>query len=161
MPIAPNNLSAAIELASQQYFRLLILAGLPKVGKTAALQRTAAQRQCGIINVNLELSQRMLEMTRNQRARHAERLLREIISETSGDIVLLDNLEILFDPELELEPLRLLQLSSRNRTLVVSWNGSFDDDTLTYAEPGHPEFQQVKHPDALVFCLTTQRSAAG
>jgi len=67
-----------------------------------------------------------------------------------GDVVLLDNLEILFDTGLEVEPLRLLQVSSRNRTIVASWNGSFRDGTLTYAEPGHPEFLQFKQTEAIV-----------
>ena len=40
------------------------------------------------------------------------------VSIRQGDLVLLDNLEILFDTGLEIEPLRLLQVSSRNRTAV-------------------------------------------
>ena len=67
----------------------------------------------------------MLELTRTQRSRQVERLLKEVIAAVSGDVVLLDNLEILFDTGLEVEPLRLLQVSSRNRTIVASWNGSY------------------------------------
>jgi len=74
-----------------------------------------------------------------------------------GDVVLLDNLEILFDTGLEVEPLRLLQVSSRNRTVVASWNGSYRDRTLTYAEPGHPEFVQFKQTQAVV--ITAGESA--
>ncbi len=48
-----------------------------------------------------------------------------MIAAVPGDVVLLDNLEILFDTALEVEPLRLLQVSSRNRTIVASWNGSY------------------------------------
>jgi len=65
---------------------------------------------------------------------------------------------ILFDTELEVEPLRLLQVSSRNRTIVVSWNGSFLAGTLTYAEPGHPEFIQLKQIEAVVI-ITVGTSA--
>jgi hypothetical protein len=102
------------------------------------------------LNVNLELSKRMLELTRSQRSRQVERLLKEVIASAPGDVVLLDNLEILFDPALEVEPLRLLQVSSRNRTVVASWNGAFKDGTLNYAEPGHPEFLQVKQAEAVI-----------
>ena len=42
-------------------------------------------------------------------------------------MVLLDNTEILLDPALEQDSGRLLQLVSRNRTIVASWNGTFDD----------------------------------
>jgi hypothetical protein len=145
-----TKLREAIQQAANQYFRLVILAGIPGSGKTAALQSIAHQAGCQIVNVNLELSKKMLELTRTQRSRQVERLLKEVIAGAQGDVVLLDNVEILFDTGLEVEPLRLLQISSRNRTLVATWNGTFAGGTLTYAEPGHPEFVQFKQVDAVV-----------
>src|SRR5581483_5340914 len=123
-----------------------------------ALQSVAQKLSCPLINVNLELSKRMLELTRIQRSRQVERLLKDVIAAAPGDVVLLDNLEILFDPALEVEPLRLLQVSSRNRTVVASWNGNFKDGTLTYAEPGHPEFIQFKQTDAVVIPVGTSET---
>jgi hypothetical protein len=76
-----------------------------------------------------------------------------LIANAPGKAVLLDNLEILFDSALEVEPLRLLQVGSRNRTVVASWSGAYTDGTLTYAEPGHPEFVQFKHVDAAVISV--------
>src|ERR1035441_2196044 len=145
-----TQLEEAIPQASSQYFRLVILAGLPGSGKTATLQSIGHRLGCQVVNVNLELSKRMLELTRTQRSRQVERLLKEVIAAAPGDVILLDNIEILFDTGLEVEPLRLLQVSSRNRTVVSTWNGSYAGGTLTYAEPGHPEFVQFKQVDAVV-----------
>ena len=92
-----NPLQQAIQQASRQYFRLVILAGKPGSGKTVALQATAHEAGCQVVNVNLELSKKMLELTRTQRSRQVERSLKEIIAAVPGDVVLLDNLEILFD----------------------------------------------------------------
>lgn len=153
-----NSLETAIEQATGQYYRLVVLAGAPGSGKTAALQTVAQTFGYALVNVNLELSKRMLELTRTQRSRQVERLLKEVIAAAPGNVVLLDNLEILFDTVLELEPLRLLQVSSRNRTIVASWNGSFRDRTLTYAEPGHPEFIRFKQTDAVVITVGTNES---
>src|SRR6202795_1316791 len=133
------KLEQAIEQAAGQYYRLVILAGAPASGKTTALQSVAQKLGCQLLNVNLELSKRMLELTRTQRPRQVERLLKEVIAAAPGDVVLLDNLEVLFDTSLEVEPLRLLQVSSRNRAIVASWNGGFQAGTLTYAETAHPE----------------------
>jgi len=108
--------------------------------------------------VNLELSKRMLELTRTQRVRQVERLLKEVIAAQAGEVVLLDNLEILFDTGLEVEPLRLLQVSSRNRTIVATWNGSYRDGTLTYAEPGHPEFVQLKQTEAIILPVSASEN---
>jgi len=143
-------LDEAIQQSSNQYFRLVILAGAPGSGKTAALQSIAHKAGCQVVNVNLELSKKMLELTRTQRSRQVERLLKEVIAAAPGEVVLLDNLEILFDTGLEVEPLRLLQVSSRNRTVVATWSGTYVGGTLTYAEPGHPEFVQFKKVDAVV-----------
>jgi len=145
-----TTLEEAIQQASGQYFRLVILAGLPGSGKTAALQSIAHRAGCQLLNVNLELSKRMLELTRTQRSRQVERLVKDLIAAAPGEVVLLDNLEILFDTALEVEPLRLLQVLSRNRTVVASWSGTYVGGTLTYAEPGHPEFVQFKQVDAVV-----------
>lgn len=150
-----TKLEQAIREAASQYFRLVILTGEPGSGKTAALQSLALKLGCQLVNVNLELSKRMLELTRTQRSRQVERLLKEVIADVPGEVVLLDNLEILFDTGLEVEPLRLLQVSSRNRSIVASWNGSYRDATLTYAEPGHPEFMQFKQTEAIVITVGT------
>ena len=149
------KLAQAIQQAASQYFRLVILAGVPGAGKTAALQALAQQSGCHLVNVNLELSKRMLELTRAQRSRQVERLLKAVIAAVPGDVVVLDNLEMLFDTSLEVEPLRLLQVVSRNRTIVASWNGSYRAETLTYAEPGHPEFTQCKQPEAVIITVGT------
>jgi hypothetical protein len=62
-------------------------------------------------------------------------LLGAIVGEATGELVLLDNIEILFDVHLKQDPLRLLQGLSRNQTVVAAWNGSIVDGHVTYAVP--------------------------
>jgi hypothetical protein len=90
------------------------------VRKTALLQAVAQENGFPLLNINLELSKRMLELTRSQRARQVERLFKDVIASAQGDVVLLDNLELLFNPSLEVEPLRLLQVVSRTCMLVAT-----------------------------------------
>ena len=123
------------------------------MGKTAALQSISKEQAYPLINVNLQLCKAMLELTRSQRTRQVEQLFKAVVGAASAEVVLLDNLEVLFDPGLEVEPLRLLLNASRNQTLVAAWNGTFRDGTLAYAEPGHPEFAQYKQVEALVVPL--------
>ena len=148
-----GRIDAAVQQAGNQYHRLVLVVGPPGSGKTVALRALAEKSGAELVNLNLELSKRLLDLTRTQRGRQVERLFRDLVAEAPGDVVLLDNLEILFDTALEIEPLRLLQVSSRNRTIVASWNGSFRDGTLTYAEPGHPEFIQFKQPEGVVVAI--------
>lgn len=48
-----------------------------------------------LINVNLELSRRMLKLTERQRTLRLPRLMREIIGSAEKGSVLLDNIEVL------------------------------------------------------------------
>jgi hypothetical protein len=65
-------------------------------------------------------------------------------------LVLLDNIEILFDVHLKQDPLRLLRGLSRNKTVVAAWNGSIVDGHITYAAADHPEDRRYPIRDFLV-----------
>lgn len=136
--------------ASLGYHRLVLVVGPPRSGKTSALREAAAAEKWPIVNLNLRLSERLLELTKRQRAISVTRLVGELVEVESGSICVLDNIELLFDPELAVDPLRLLQGLARARTIVVAWSGSFDGTTLTYATPGHPESKRYGQPDAII-----------
>jgi hypothetical protein len=135
---------------SELYHRLMIVAAPTGSGKTRTLQEVQQRTSAPLINVNLELSRRMLDLTERQRALQLPRLLGEIVNDIEGDIALLDNIEIIFDVALKQDPLRLLQGLSRNKTIIASWNGSIDNDSLTYAVPGHPEHRRYSSRDLLI-----------
>jgi hypothetical protein len=132
------------------YHRLVLAVGHARTGKTSALSDLSSSKGWPRINVNLNLAERLLELTQKQRAIRVAGLLDDIVKAASSDVVLLDNIEMLFAVELAQDPLRLLQGLSRNRTIVVSWPGAFDGHALTYAEPGHPEFKKYAAPQAVI-----------
>jgi hypothetical protein len=132
------------------YYQLVIVAGLSGTGKTVALHEVHSRTGAQLINVNLDLSQRMLDLTERQRVLQLPRLLGELAGATDSTTILLDNIEILFDVSLKQDPLRLLQNLSRNKTLAVSWNGSIDDGQITYASPDHPEYRKYPIRDFMV-----------
>ncbi len=96
-----------IKQADELYHRLMLVVAPAGAGKTTALQDIQERIGAPLINVNLELSRRMLDLTERQRALQLPRLLREFINDTAGEVVLLDNIEILFDVSLKQDPLRL------------------------------------------------------
>ncbi len=136
--------------AAKVYHRLVMLVAPAGAGKTAALQDVHERTAAPLINVNLELSRRMLDLTERQRALQLPRLLTEIIGASAADVVLLDNIEVLFDVALKQDPLRLLQGLSRNKTVVAAWSGSIDGEHMVYATPDHPEYKRYPLRDFLV-----------
>lgn len=136
--------------AAELYHRLVMLVAPAGAGKTAALQDVHARTSAPLVNVNLELSRRMLDLTARQRALQLPRLLAEIVGASATDVVLLDNVELLFDVSLKQDPLRLLQGLSRNKTVVAAWSGSIDGAHMVYATPDHPEYKRYPLRDFLV-----------
>ena len=137
-----EQLAQNINHAAALYNRLVLLVAPARAGKAAALRRlhdvTGAQQ----INVNLELSRRMLDLTERQRVLQLPSVFAGIIGDTDSEVVLLDNIELLFDVTYRQDPLRMLQRTSRNKTVVAAWSGSIVDGHLIYAAPGHPEYRR-------------------
>ncbi|MBW2020995.1 MAG: BREX-3 system P-loop-containing protein BrxF [Deltaproteobacteria bacterium] len=150
----PGSLSDQIILKIQQapelYHRLVVVVAPSGSGKTSILKEVQQSLGIPLINVNLEISRRMLELTTRQRALQASRLLEDILRENRSDVILLDNIEILFEKSLKQDPLRLLQGLSRNRTIVATWNGEIKDNYLVYAAPEHLEYRRYSCNELVV-----------
>lgn len=131
------------------YFRLVLLVGETGSGKTGVLRDIAEEFGSSVVNVNLALSGELLELTAKQRSLRLPGILDQIADQAPSPVVL-DNLEILFDKDLQQDPLRLLQGISRNRAVLASWNGIMNSGRLMYAETGHPEYRSYDSVDALI-----------
>lgn len=148
-PLA-DQIMQKIDQTAELYHRLLLVVAPAGAGKTAALREVQERTGAPLINVNLELSRRMLDLNERQRVLQLPRLLGEIVGGVEGDVILLDNIEILFDVSLKQDPLRLLQGLSRNKSVVAAWNGSIDSEHMTYATPDHPEYRRYPIRDLLI-----------
>jgi hypothetical protein len=147
------ELEQLLSALAGQYYRLALVVGSPGAGKTRLLKELCRRQKLPYVNINLELSRLLLELTAKERPLRTRRLLEDIIAEKPGDVIVLDNIELLFDPALKQDPLACLQAISRHRTLVVSWAGEHVDELLTYAEPAHPEYRRYEHPEAAIIAM--------
>ena len=145
--------------ARSLYHRLVLVVGGAGAGKTAALRAAAERTGAPLVNVSLELSRRLLDLTERQRALRVRPILDRIAAERGSDVVLLDNLELLFDAALRQHPLRLLQDLSRSRVVAAAWNGSLEGGHVRYAAPGHPEHR--RYPLDGVLAVDTGAAAVG
>ena len=148
-PLA-DQIMRKVQKAAELFHRLILVIAPAGAGKTAALQIVRDRTGVPLVNVNLELSRRMLELTGIQRTLQLLPLLREIVGNGGDEVILLDNIEVIFDVGLRQDPLRLLKELSRNKTVVASWNGTIVGDFLTYAAPSHQEYRRYPVRDFLV-----------
>lgn len=69
--------------------------------------------------------------------------------------VLLSDIALLFEPALELQPLRLLLDAARQTKLIVAWPGARDGRRLTYAAPQHRHYREWPVSDLCPMCIVT------
>lgn len=155
-----QHVAQQVENASRLYHRLVLVVGPPRSGKTTALRQLQAEHGWPLVNINLALSEKLLELTVKQRALRVAKLVDNIVREHAADTVLLDNIEMLFHPDLQQDPLRLLQSLARNRTIVATWRGVQAGRSLTYAVPEHPEHRRFEDPQALIISTIGVQAAS-
>jgi hypothetical protein len=144
-----DKISYLIGHTNELYHRLVLVVAPSGLGKTQALLDVSGRLGLRYVNVNLELSRRLLNIPIKRRPRRVQILLEEIAGKNS-DTLLLDNIELLFDVSLGQDPLRCLELLSRRTTVVAAWNGSIESRYLIYAAPGHPQHRRWHIQDNLL-----------
>jgi len=122
--------------------KLILLVGRPHSGKTALLTAFGKRMETEPLNVGSKLGLRLAGLPQKQRHLEAGSVLRELTDQhAKDDLLLLDNIELLFDKTLQLDPLQLLKRHAHARRVVAVWPGELRDGRLTYADMGHPEHQ--------------------
>jgi hypothetical protein len=97
--------------------KLVLLIGPPNAGKTALLHSLAKSKGVTPLNVGAELGGRLAGMPQRQRHLQTTTILRELADQHApGDLLLLDNIELLFDRSLQLDPLDLLKRHAHAKT---------------------------------------------
>ena len=144
-----EKLNAALIDAEQSYYRLILVVGESGSGKTPVLRSFAKQQNTEVINLNRELSERLLGLTLKQRETQLISIIDDILRPKS-DPIIMDNIELLFDVNLHNDPLRVLKNLSRHRTIFASWNGVVSQGLLNYAAPPHGEYREYSPSDICV-----------
>ncbi len=147
-----SEIHTALDTVGNLYHKLVLVVGESGTGKTLALREVGKTFKTDVINVSLAISSEFLALTAKQRVLRLPGILDQITDNQISPVVL-DNLEFLFDVDLKLDPLRLLQRISRNQSILASWNGTVDDSKLIYAEHGHPEHRKYDASDIQIVTI--------
>lgn len=81
-----------------------------------------------------------------QRPRQTPRLLASAIHQYNPGPLLCSDIDLLFEPALQLDPLRLFLDASRQTALIVAWPGTYQNNNLVYAVPEHAHYRTWSPP---------------
>ena len=131
--------------------KLVLLVSARGGGKTKLLGEFGLKLHIRPTNVGLELARRLVSTPGNKRGFSAGELLREIADkERNDDPLLLDNLELLFEPGLRINPLDLIKQLAHSKRVVAVWPGELRGDRLIYADMSHPEHRDYSRDGVVV-----------
>ncbi len=137
-----NTLDRLVDDIAGMQSKLILLIGPPRSGKSDLLGKLSARRQAKMLNVGAVLGRELLTIPNTRRHLQAADLLKGITENVAEDgLLLMDNIEILFDQTLHISPLDLLKRHAQARRVVSVWPGERRENRLSYAAIGHPEHQ--------------------
>lgn len=115
--------------------RIVLLVGPPGCGKSRLLRDF---RDVGIVDVGQELARELIPLADENRREMAADILKQLIDVHPYPVVILDNIELLLRPELNLDLWSVLEYSSGEKKLIVAWTGHVAGDEIQWGHPGVP-----------------------
>ena len=103
------------------------------------------------VNVGLLLSEKLIPLSPQQRKENVFQLLKILLGEHKS--IILENIQVLFLPSLEVDVPALMGSLARNRILCIVWPGRIEAGQLIYADPAHLEYRSydfTKYVDTYV-----------
>lgn len=146
--------------AHNAYHQLVLLVGAPRSGKTTVLRALADGQRWPLINLNLELSERLIQEPSRFRQIRVLDHMRDLLGRRGDAPVVVDNIELLFQRDLQQDPLQVLLAAARSRPVVASWPGACTDGALTYAVSGHPEHHRYDNPACAIVPIPSSFATA-
>jgi hypothetical protein len=112
--------------------------------------------QIPIVQIGKELSEILLDTQRAEQSRTIARWFEARFSSSNGKPLACSQIDLLFEPCFQLDPLALFKKASRNNGLIVLWPGDFTNQTLSYAVPEHRHFRTWRIDDPILNIVRLQ-----
>ncbi|VBB08516.1 Hypothetical protein LUCI_3789 [Lucifera butyrica] len=122
---------------------LRLLVGRPGSGKSKVMRELASMRGWEYIDAQNLITEEFMDLVPKARPLEALRIMSKIMEELNARVILLDRVQMLFAPVLNLEPLDLLRQLSKQYTLVAAWPGNCEGGKLCLMFNGHTKYYDI------------------
>lgn len=105
------------------------------------------------LSIGSRLSERLLPLPARRRSRAVQSIMQELVGDLAPSPLLWVDVDLLFEPSLTIDPLRLMRECSRQAPLVVLWPGEYQSRVLSYAVPEHAHYRAWRQTDLCAGCI--------
>ncbi len=105
------------------------------------------------LSIGQQVSAALLGVAPRRWPRMVGQAMSHAISSLAPGPILCGDIDLLFEPALELDPLRVLREASRLAPLVVLWPGEYQARVLSYAVPEHTHYRTWRQTELCEGCI--------
>ena len=99
----------------------------------------------GTVSVGIEFSSYLISEEVADYSRTIPKWLNDRLRDKGPDPIICIDIDILFYPTFDLDPLTLFRQISRHTQLIILWPGTYKDGVLSYAVPEHAHYRYWKN----------------
>lgn len=104
------------------------------------------------VSINMILSEKLIKYQPNRRTMRLEQCFGQVI-DTLNDGAVIKDFDVMFNPEYQVDLLRIMIVACRKKTFSIIWPGKYEDGKLFYAEEGFPDYKVFNIEDYDVSCI--------
>lgn len=104
------------------------------------------------VSINILLSEKLIKHQPNRRTMRLEQCFGQVI-DTLNDGVIIKDFDVMFNPEYQVDLLRIMIVACKKKTFSIIWPGKYEDGKLFYAEEGFPDYKVFNIEDYDVSCI--------
>lgn len=121
------------------------------VGEAAASSRLLVyiqtiQKMFEPKSLNKELAEELLKCNLKRRSMKLEQIFNTVLDRYPEDVTIKD-IDVMFNPEYQVDVLKILIAARKRKRYSVIWPGSYEDGKLIYGEEGYPDYKVFEVAD--------------
>ncbi len=92
------------------------------------------------VSLNVQLAKKLAALKPNRRSFRMEQCFLQVLAALPDDVFIRD-FDVMFNPDYEVDVLRILCSAAKARPFRVLWPGRWDNGRLIYAEEGYRDYR--------------------
>lgn len=131
---------------------ILFIVGGPGSGKSKLIRELAEQDGWKYVEAKDLIEEEFLEVARDLRPEMAKDEITKVLRAYNSEVVMIDGVNVLFAPILNLKPMELLRTISKVYPIVVGWRGRLEGDKLYLEHNGDPNYyvHDIVYPNHVI-----------